>query len=162
MYNISIAEKRVLSKEKQFLEVLKYSMHETTRSCPYIVPAPHYLCSDLPSIWFRGLCKPGPDIDIGNYQSFGFENASKIQCHNSLGKEAISYYLITCQLATKWMFFCPQSILVFLGKQWRSPYTLYPAWATAIWKHTSLSERSLLLQIRVTLLFHTCRLNNTT
>ena len=85
-----------------------------------------------------------------------------VQCHNSLGKEAISYYLITCQLATKWMFFCPQSILVFLGKQWRSPYTLYPAWATAIWKHTSLSERSLLLQIRVTLLFHTCRLNNTT
>ena len=87
MYNISIAEKRVLCKEKQFLEVLKYSMHETTRSCPYIVPAPHYLCSDLPSIWFRGLCKPGPDIDIGNYQSFGFENASKIQCHKLLGKE---------------------------------------------------------------------------
>ena len=49
MYNISIAEKRVLSKEKQFLEVLKYSMHETTRSCPYIVPAPHPLLVQRPS-----------------------------------------------------------------------------------------------------------------
>ena len=73
MYNISVAEKRVLNKEKQFLEVVFLSLYETTRSCPYC-PS-HYLCSDLLSIWFRGLWKPGPDIDIGNYQNQRIENA---------------------------------------------------------------------------------------
>ena len=34
MYNISVAEKRVVSKEKQFLEV--FASHETTRFCPSV------------------------------------------------------------------------------------------------------------------------------
>ena len=43
MYNISVAEKRVVSKEKQFLEVFCISRDNKVLSyCPS-----HYLCSDL-------------------------------------------------------------------------------------------------------------------
>ena len=50
MYNISVAEKRVVSKEKQFLEVFCISRDNKVLSkCSYC-PS-HYLCSDLLSIW---------------------------------------------------------------------------------------------------------------
>ena len=49
MYNISVAEKRVVSKEKQFLEVFCISRDNKVLSkCSYC-PS-HYLCSDLLSI----------------------------------------------------------------------------------------------------------------
>ena len=65
MYNISVAEKRVLNKEKQFLEVLYIAWDNKVLS---ILSFPLFM--QWPSEYLvRGLWKGGPDIDIGNYQN---------------------------------------------------------------------------------------------
>ena len=73
MYNISVAEKRVLNKEKQFLEVV-FFVFAWDNKVLSILSFPLFM--QWPSKYLvRGLWKPGPDIDIGNYQNQRIENA---------------------------------------------------------------------------------------
>ena len=54
MYNISVAEKRVLNKEKQFLEVVFFTRDNKVLSNVHIV-LPTIYCSDLLSIWLEAF-----------------------------------------------------------------------------------------------------------
>ena len=83
MYNISVAEKRVVSKEKQFLEVFCISRDNKVLSkCSYC-PS-HYLCSDLLSIWLEAFGRENQILMLAIIKTEELEMLSHIKV-NPLG-----------------------------------------------------------------------------